>query len=317
MQEMIKQIIRDEITKTSKKYFFIAGLPRSGSTLLSAILNQNPRFYSGPNSPVISIMRQLEQIIINDEMFNAFPKLPQANLIVRSIINNWYRDIEKPVVFDKNTAWTAHIPYISGYLDQKPKIIFPVRNLDAILASFIEMFKRNPLVNSQGRYNIFDNILVKNNTAINDESRCFLISGFNGILGQAYNALKAVYENGQEDFIHIVEYDNLVSCPQETLSKIYDFLEEDYFEHKFNNIKHEFKERDEEVYGFLDMHEVRPIISKRIIDPKAVLPESIYNMCQNMEFWRYIEKDEEVNQSEVTDVGMVHTNENNTELIGA
>jgi len=38
--------------KPSKTFHFISGLPRSGSTLLSAILRQNPRFYAGMTSPV-------------------------------------------------------------------------------------------------------------------------------------------------------------------------------------------------------------------------------------------------------------------------
>ncbi|NBR76993.1 MAG: hypothetical protein EBT73_06670 [Actinobacteria bacterium] len=29
-----------------KEFFFISGLPRSGSTLLSGILRQNPEFYA-------------------------------------------------------------------------------------------------------------------------------------------------------------------------------------------------------------------------------------------------------------------------------
>lgn len=33
-------------------YHFISGLPRSGSTLLSALLLQNPRFHAGISSPV-------------------------------------------------------------------------------------------------------------------------------------------------------------------------------------------------------------------------------------------------------------------------
>ena len=33
------------------QYHFISGLPRSGSTLLSAILLQNPRFHAGMSSP--------------------------------------------------------------------------------------------------------------------------------------------------------------------------------------------------------------------------------------------------------------------------
>ncbi|MBD9680249.1 sulfotransferase, partial [Pseudomonas sp. PDM18] len=35
-----------------QNFHFISGLPRSGSTLLSAILLQNPRFHAGMSSPV-------------------------------------------------------------------------------------------------------------------------------------------------------------------------------------------------------------------------------------------------------------------------
>ncbi|WP_445305906.1 sulfotransferase [Microcoleus sp. T3_A4] len=34
------------------KAYFISGLPRSGSTLLAALLRQNPRFYSAMTSPI-------------------------------------------------------------------------------------------------------------------------------------------------------------------------------------------------------------------------------------------------------------------------
>lgn len=315
MQEMIKQIIREEMARSYKKYYFIAGFPRSGSTLLSAILNQNPKFYSGPNSPVVSIMAQLEQIISQDEMFNSFPKPAQANLIIGSVINNWYRDIEKQVIFDKNRSWTSHIPFINGYLDTKPKIIYPVRNVDEILSSFIEMFKRNPTVNSQGRLNIFDNILVRSGVAINDDNRCTFIAGPNGILGQAYSSLRAVYENGQDSVVHLVEYDDLVNNPHETMNKIYDFLEEERFEHTFDNIKNDYRELDEQFYGLSDMHEVRPSLNKREINPKEILPEHIYNMCQNMEFWRKVDEleDDSSNSADVP----TSNDEDDTKLIGA
>jgi sulfotransferase len=37
---------------TASAYHFISGLPRSGFTLLSAILRQNPRFYADISLPV-------------------------------------------------------------------------------------------------------------------------------------------------------------------------------------------------------------------------------------------------------------------------
>ena len=40
----------------TKQFYFMAGLPRSGSTMLSAILNQNSKIYSGPSSPILGLM---------------------------------------------------------------------------------------------------------------------------------------------------------------------------------------------------------------------------------------------------------------------
>ena len=57
-----------------KKYYFIAGLHRSGVTLLSSILNQNPRFYSGPLSPVLGIMKNIENNIEKLEYYKSSPK---------------------------------------------------------------------------------------------------------------------------------------------------------------------------------------------------------------------------------------------------
>ena len=39
------------------RYHFITGLPRAGSTLLSALLLQNPRFHAGMTSPVGGLFR--------------------------------------------------------------------------------------------------------------------------------------------------------------------------------------------------------------------------------------------------------------------
>ena len=38
---------------------FISGLPRSGSTLLAALLRQNPRFLAGMSSPVYLLFRAM------------------------------------------------------------------------------------------------------------------------------------------------------------------------------------------------------------------------------------------------------------------
>ena len=40
-----------------KQFYFISGLPRSGTTLLSAILNQNPKFQASISGPLARFTR--------------------------------------------------------------------------------------------------------------------------------------------------------------------------------------------------------------------------------------------------------------------
>ena len=48
-----------------KQFVFLSGLPRTGSTLLSAILSQNPKIYSEGNSAVCQLMFDMQQSCIN------------------------------------------------------------------------------------------------------------------------------------------------------------------------------------------------------------------------------------------------------------
>lgn len=218
-----------------KTFYFIAGLPRSGSSVLSAILNQNPRFYSGPSSPVVPTMLILENSLSNDELFLAYPKIDQGKQIIASVLPQYYSDRSEPVIFDKNRSWTLRMEYISGYFDIKPKVICPVRSSDEILASFISMLHRNPY-QVNGKINFIDEMLVKNNIPLTDVNRCELLASPNGILGQSFESLKKALMEGYDSCLHLVEYNDLVNNPQETMQKIYEFLDEDLFEHSFDNL---------------------------------------------------------------------------------
>jgi|GEM_PF-4605816 len=55
-----------------KKIHFISGLPRSGSTLLSGILTQNPGIHAGMSSPVASLINGCLKQICADSEFDSF-----------------------------------------------------------------------------------------------------------------------------------------------------------------------------------------------------------------------------------------------------
>lgn len=268
----------------------MAGLPRSGSTMLSAILNQNPRFHSGPSSPVVPLMLALENNLAQDELFTAYPKMPQAKQIIASVLDNYYSDVTKPVVFDKNRSWVNRPHYIRGYFDVEPKIICPVRGLDEILASFITMCRRNPY-NGTGRVNFIDQMLIKSNMELTDDNRCKLIAG-PGILGQSFDGIRSILQQGQDKILHFVEYQDLVNLPEETMRKMYEYLEEEYFAHDFSALENIHRENDQAVYGFADMHEVRKELKATAPKPSDILSPEVLAQCKDGEFWRKLNTSE-------------------------
>jgi sulfotransferase len=271
--------------KTDKTFYFMAGLPRSGSTLLSSILNQNPRFYSGPSSPVVSTMLALENSFSNDELFLAYPKIQVAKKIIASILSQYYSDIDKPVVFDKNRFWVNGINYISGYFDIVPKVICPVRDISEILTSFIMMCRRNPY-NGQEKINFIDEMLIKSNIPLTDDNRCEFLASPQGILGQSVDGIKKAIMEGYDHCLHFVEYKDLIDKPEETMQAIYDFLGEEKFEHTFVNLENLYRENDQQIYGLSDMHEVRPVVKSTASKPEEILSQNILSKCKNTEFWR-------------------------------
>lgn len=304
MKEMIAQIIREEMQREAeKKYFFMAGLPRSGSTALSAILNQNPRFYSGPSSPVTGLMLTLENALAQDELFLAYPKRQQAGELVANVIRHYYSDVDKPVIFDKNRSWVNRLHYIPGYFGIEAKVICPVRNIDEILASFIAMHRRNPY-EVNGRINFLDEMLVKAGIPLTDDNRCEWLASPNGILGQSYNGIKQALMEGRQKSLHFVEYDDLMNDPEQTMQKLYEFIGEEYYEHDFSNLVNMHEENDAQVYGFADMHAVRKELSKTSVNPQEVLSEITLQKCQGAEFWRSINDpvnfEEEFTDSDLT-----------------
>ena len=267
----------------------MAGLPRSGSTLLSSILNQNPRFYSGPSSPVLGAMYAVEENFTTNELYTGYPKPNQIREIIGSIPHHFYSDVEQPVVFDKNRAWTARVPYIEGYIGQQAKILVPVRRVDEILTSILTMIHRNPFQEGQPRINFVDEQLVKTNTPINDYNRCMYLLNSGGIVYEALNAIKLGFDENMHDKMHFIDYNDLVNYPEKTMEDIYDFLGEDYYEHEFDSLSNVHREDDLNTYGLADMHEVHSKLEKTSSSPESVLPEEILDLYeqnkQSLEFW--------------------------------
>jgi sulfotransferase len=235
-----------------KNYYFLAGFPRSGNTLLSSILNQNPEIYSSPLSPVVEYMWQCHQANLNLEHAKTNPYPNRSKNIISNIIKNYYEDVEKPIVFDRDKNWAnpSNIEMLNSYIDFKPKIVFTTRPMIEILASTIAIFKDQlvDMMNESGY--VPDNNLNKN------DNLCDFIMSEHGQIGRLSPVFFSI-DNLNDGMIHIVKYEDLLSSPQKTMNSIYDFLEIEKFQHNFTNIQKIDQENDSAAGHPKNLHKIR------------------------------------------------------------
>jgi sulfotransferase len=267
----------------NKKFYFIAGLHRSGSTLLSAILNQNPRFYSGPISPVINLIKNLESSLQESEFYESYPKPQQAHDILSSLIHQYHSDIDRPVVFEKNRIWPRNVNYIEGYIKEDAKIICPVRSVDEILVSFLKLIHKNQ--NGQ-LFNPIDKDVIVNDLPLTDYNRCRIMLNPKGNILSSINAMKYAIDNDLSNRLIFVEYNDLVLSPQETFERIYGFLGEDYYQHQFDHIQNKNEVKDEECFNLKGLHDVREKLEITSDNPTDYLEDDVIEECNQLNFWR-------------------------------
>ena len=266
----------------NKKYYFMAGLPRSGSTLLKSIINQNPNIHTEPVSPVLELTHYTNQYFMDSEQYLGYPKPNSAYKVISSIIEDYYDEVEKPIIIDHCRAWSNNIQMLKTFVTSNPKVICPVRNITEILTSFITMIRRN-----SDQVSFVDQHLIDSGLPINDDNRCHYLMSKDGIVEQALWAQSQAFIRGDDKkYLHLVEYDYLIQKPNETMAGIYEFLELDNYQHDFNYIENAHREVDDQWY-LKDMHHVREKLEKKSKKPEDILSDDILNRYSNLEYWKY------------------------------
>ena len=274
-----------------REYRFIAGLPRSGSTLLTGLLNQHPKIYSGPTSPMCDTLRQVGgNILPNNEFWQANPKDDGASNILYGIMDGYYSDIDAEVIVDKSRGWMTG-PDIFGALElDDPKIVLTVRSFDEIITSFLKVIDKSLKSADGTRLNFVDKALAMQDLPMTDENRIkHMISG-NGVVGRASDGLRRAMEVLNPEHYMIVEYNDLVSNNQQTMDKIFEFYGVESIEINSNEVE-AYPENDYQVYGVEGLHDIRSKVENTADDPKDWIPQELLEEIQSgkFEFWREID----------------------------
>ena len=98
----------DEIAalKRRTRYHFIVGLPRSGSTMLAALLNQNPDFHASGTSAAQIIFQMLYNQFSGVSELSALLDDDQRREVMHAVIDAvHHKRGDRGVVFDTNRRW--------------------------------------------------------------------------------------------------------------------------------------------------------------------------------------------------------------------
>lgn len=265
----------------TKTFFFMAGLPRSGTTLLSAILNQNPNIFASAGSPMLHAMGGVYNLYYEQSNIDV-PRNQDISNVIDAIPHALYKDYEQSIIIDKDFNWTSDVPFsiLEHHIKNPIKIICPVRNVLEILSSFNTLAENDP----GNKKDIEISNMFSEDMPMADKRAIYWMENDHSEISISLEGMKKAKHSYFDDIIHFVEYDDLINNPKEEIEKIYKFLDISEFEHNFKSIKQVFNNTD--AYGLKNHHAVRPAIEKTSVDPKTVFSSEILNKYSNLEFWR-------------------------------
>jgi sulfotransferase len=259
-----------------KKYNFISGLPRAGSTLLASILKQNPRFTAGISDPlqmyIHSIIRDTNTAAGMDKTVS----IDRRREIVKSIVDSFYSQGNE-VCFNTNRGWSADTALLHD-LYPDFKMIVCLRDIPWILDSFEQLNNKNPytikpLYHHQELGSVYErtHMLMGN------------IPNFSGYVSAPLSNVKQSIFCNEKKQIFYLEYDHLVAEPRQVLQQVYDFLQEPWYEHDFNNVEDSYDEFDEQA-KIAGLHRVRKHVEVK--HRESVIPQDLWQRYENETFWK-------------------------------
>ena len=239
----------------SKQIYFLAGLPRSGSTLLANILAQHHSIYVTPTSGIVDMLVQVRNNWDRNDAFQAAERKQSEETkerVLRAMLQAYFAHAEQPICIDKNRYWTEFLEMgaqLVGGRD-KVKVLVTVRDMRDVLASFESLYRKTSAL---GQIQQEAQMALKFKTAL---GRVETFIDDSQPVGRAYVAIRDAVTRGWLSNMYFIDYEDLTRRPKATLEGIYRFLAMEPFEHDFERVEQVTFE-DDFVYGFKDLHRIR------------------------------------------------------------
>jgi len=255
-----------------KKYYFLSGLPRCGNTLLSSILGQNPKIKVSPNSFLATIFCQiLDQ---DDNMaFHNFPEYQSLQNCASILFKTYYKSWKGDVIIDRSPWGTeGNLKILKEYCPNKPKFICPYRPVLEILASFINLYQKNKVIDVSDKKGV--------------EDICYGLLSKDGLVYKGIQSINNLYKSDHD--VYYLNYHSFCDKPQNEMQNIYKFLDIKQYKHNLKKVDqfevNGIKYDDEINDVYKNLHDVRPIIKEQNINVDKLLPFSIIKEYKYLSF---------------------------------
>ena len=254
-----------------RKLFFLVALPRSGNTLLASILNQNPEIAATANSMTLEIMKVLF-LLKETDVFKNYSDHKSLDNVLNTVFDNYYKDWPQRIIVDRGPVTTpGNFNLMQKHFGNRFKVIVLVRDLIDVLASFVKWFENEPTA--------YPNKLGKN-----IEEKLWALMDKNGSIAKELIAIQNAFN--YKEICHFIKYDDLVKNPQQTISNLYQFLDEPLYPHQFSNLK-QFQLNgigyDDKELGN-NLHMIRTEVRKEDNPYKSMIPKSIVDAYGHITF---------------------------------
>jgi len=216
----------------------ITGLPRSGSTLLCNILNQNPKFWATSTSVMPGVVRSMVNVwstsveIKGDLADNKEWAEERSREALKAFMTTWHKyqmgggkargKKKNTVIFDKSRGW-LHSILALRHVYPDSKVLVTVRDLRNVFSSVEKQHRKDPLLSStpgkpSGIYAIADAMFAPQ-----------------GMIGSPLTGIQDAINRKLD--VKWVKYERLSEYPKSVMADIYEYLEEEPFEHDFTDVK--------------------------------------------------------------------------------
>jgi len=208
--------------KKNNQLLFLVAQPRSGNTLFASIMNQNPEIAATPNSITLEIMKDLHLLKQTDVFLN-YPDYKSLDNVLDFVFDVYYKDWPQRIIIDRGPVMTINnFQLMQKHFKRPFKCIVLLRDLMDVLASYMQWYTEN-LDAFPNRFGLQT-----------DEEKLMMIMNKDGAVAKELEAIKNSYN--YKDMCHYVKYDDMVTNPEQEFKKIYNFIGEPYFNHRFDNV---------------------------------------------------------------------------------